>query len=194
MTPIDFDFAKLSETIKSEALLVSGVMREKGVQPFSRTLAVAALALLLSAMVYNHPIGRRRGLEKRLQAAKATSEYADQYKEVHDQLRRLYRQLPLLKDRDQFLLNALVDSLKAENITPDALKPPAEDEQGNLIYQNVSMSSSLKFAEFVSWLSRIESAKPTMLVTQVGFTKKPEPIGTNSVACVIHTIIPKGRY
>lgn len=190
----EFDFAKLFESLQAEIALVASTLRDKGAGHFRRPFAVAAAALILSAVVYNHPAGRRRDLEKRLNAAKATSEYAEPYKEIREALLVLHRQLPQLKDRDQLLLNALVDSMKAENITPDGLKPPMEEEVGTLIYQSVTMSSSIKFSDLMSWLSRIENAKPAMQVTQLSLTKRTDQIGVNNVSCVIGTIIPKGRY
>jgi type II secretory pathway component PulM len=191
---VEIDGSRLSAIAKAEARIVFSTLREKGARYFQRVLAISIGSLAISYLIFTHPQGRRQSLERRLGAAKATSEYADQYKEIHTQLLALYRNLPALKDRDGLLLNALVDSLKAESITPDALKPANEEETGNLIYQSVTMSSTIPFSEFVSWLSRIENAKPSMQVTQMSLTKRSDPIGVNAVACTIYTIIPKGRF
>ena len=188
------DFAKLAAFVQSEANLVVGAVREKGGRYFQRPFAVAGAIIGVSYLVYLQPISRQAHIEAALNAAKATEQYNDQYKDIHDTLYSLYRQLPLIKDRDQFLFNALIDSLKEENIVSDSLKPPSEDENATLIYQTVTMTSRLKFSEFISWLSRIESAKPTLRVVHFDLSKQVDQIGQNNVSCSIVTIIPKVRY
>lgn len=193
MTKIDF--SRIAEDLQEEALLVSNTLREKGAQHFMRPLVVVGFVLYASyAFVYLRPVKKLRQLDVQLAAAKATAQYAQTYKSYQDRLLELYPELPLFKDRDQWLFNSLIDSMKAENIVSDSLRPPVEDETGGLIYQSVGMNSTLKYSEFLSWLSRIEGAKPMLHVSAINISKKTDSLGQNQVSCMISTVIPKNRF
>lgn len=193
MTKIDF--AQIAAEVQEEVLLVSNTLKEKGAQHFMRPLVVVGLVLYASyAFVYLRPVKKLRRLDAQLAAAKATAQYAETYKAYQDRLLELYPELPLFKDRDQWLFNSLIDSLKAENIVSDSLRPPVEEELGGLLYQNVGMNSTLKYPEFLSWLARIEGAKPMLHISSIHIAKKKDALGQNQVSCTVSTIIPKNRF
>ena len=183
-------FGGLQETV---SLVVSAV-REKGPKHFARHLAAAGIFILGAYAVVYAPSGKRlKRLNMRLEAAEATSQYADSYATSRDQLNRLYNQLPPMKARDQWLLDTLIDSMKAEGIISDSIIPPTEEEGGGLIFQRADMNSTLTFAEFFAWLNRIENSKPVIHVDSIRVAKKGESLGKNGVQCRISTVIPKGR-
>jgi type II secretory pathway component PulM len=188
-------FDKAIRRVKEEWSIASSTLKEKGAERFGRTFALGIMAIVISYyMIFLPPQKKLSGLQRRIDAAKATADYADQYKGLHDQLNSLYTILPPASAREQrWLTNAVLDSMKAEGIISDSVVPPEEVLDQGFAVQKQSISTSLKFSELVSWLNRLETNKPLMHVDSLSLMKKPDPVGTNSVNCEIGTVIPLSR-
>lgn len=193
---VSINFNQIISRAQEEVLVVVNTLKEKGAGHFARPLLIAGVMLLASyKLVYLPPVAKLKHLEARLKAARATAQYADSYKDIRDRLARIYPRLPSVKDKDQWLMSSLLESLKAEGIVSDSLKPPRETESPSkmLIYQSMDIRSNLKYAQIMSWLTRVENIKPILYVTSLEITKIPDPIGINEFACTLGTIIPKSR-
>lgn len=181
--------------LQAEADLVSSTLREKGGKRFGKAFAIAGVMVLLAYVgLYAPPRKKSARLQSEIDAARALSEFGTQYKELRDQLATSYDQLPLMKDREMFLSNAVIDSLKAEGLTPETFQPVREQEQAGLVFQASNIAMPVKFGEFYSWLARLEGAKPLMHLQQVSLDKKSDVIGVNTVQAEITTVIPKRRF
>lgn len=180
--------------VKSELKLVSGVVRDKGGKRFGRAFALAGIMVLIAyAGVYAPSQKKLKLLDREIAAARAMHESGTLYAEMSSALQAVYANLPQIKDRDQWLGNATIDSLRAEGITPESLSTPVDNEVKNIIVQKQVVAMVARFSEFYSWLLRVESAKPLMHVQSVDLGKKDEPIGYNSISCDVTTVIPKRR-
>jgi type II secretory pathway component PulM len=198
MAGIKFDaeqFDKAIRRIKEDYSIASSTLKEKGAERFGRTFALGLLAIVISYyLIFLPPQKKLSGLQRRIDAAKATADYADQYKGLHDQLNSLYTILPPTSAREQrWLTTAVLDSMKAEGIISDSVVPPEEAIDQGFAIQHQSISTQLKFSELVSWLNRMETNKPMLHVDSLSLMKKPAPLGTNDVNCVIGTVIPLSR-
>lgn len=191
----DIDLKPYVAMAQAELDLVVSTLREKGSKRFGKVLAIAGIMVFLAyAGLYLPPRKKAARLQAEIDAARTLSEFGVRYKELRDQLALSYRQLPLMSDREVFLSNAVIDSLKAEGLTPETFQPVREQEQSGLVFQVSNIAMPAKFNAFYSWLVRLESAKPLMHLQAVSLDKKADAVGHNNVQAQITTVIPKKRF
>jgi type II secretory pathway component PulM len=179
----------------SELDLIVTTVRTKGAKRFLKPVAISLIAVCATyILVYAPPKKKKARLQSEIDAARTLSEFGQQYKDLRDSLASCYAQLPQPKDREMFLSNAVIDSLKAESLTPETFQPVREQEQAGLIFQASNIAMPVKFADFYSWLVRVESAKPLMHLQTLELLKKSDVIGLNAATAEITTVIPKKRY
>ena len=194
MDKINFDH--YLALVKAEVDLVFGTVKEKGANRFAKALILALLMVGLSYMgVYAPPKKKLGMLAREIAKRKSMSEYGAQYKDLRDQLAGIYSNLPALKEREQWLSQATIESLRAESLTPESFRPVTENEATGLVFQSTSVQISFKFHEFFSWLVRLERSKPLMHVQSIEIAKiGGDRIGVNQTSCEIVTVIPLKRY
>ncbi|MDD5305305.1 MAG: hypothetical protein PHS14_19585 [Elusimicrobia bacterium] len=181
--------------VKAEADLVVTTVRHKGAKRFGKAFGMAGLMIAAAYFgVYKPPQDKISQLTAQIDAAKAMSESSAAYQEVRNQLAGSYGTLPLLKDQQQWLSNAMIDSLRADNLIPELFRPVVETESSGIIFQTSTVQLTLKFNDIYAWLLRLESATPLMHVGSLEIAKKPDMIGMNSVSASVMTAIPKKRF
>lgn len=174
-----------------EIRAMQAAFREKGTNRFARCVVLGTLVVLGAyQLIYAPPEKKSRNIRREIQTAKLTAEYADTYKTQRDRLREIFAVLPDYKDRDGWLQDRLVESLKAENITPDSIAPPETMEINGLYSQTIEVAMTLRFSELVGWLNRIEQHKPLIHVSNLAIDKTAENIGFVQVRCTVGTTIP----
>ncbi|MCR4295258.1 MAG: type II secretion system protein M [Elusimicrobia bacterium] len=191
----DIDLNVYLNVVKGEADLVLATIRHKGAKRFGKAFGMSALMIAAAYFgVYKPPQDKISRLTEKIEAARAMSQSSAAYKEVRDQLAGSYGSLPLLKDQQQWLSNAMIDSMRADNLTPEMFRPVVESEVSGLIFQTSSVQLTVKFNEIYTWLLRLEGATPMMHVSHLEVTKKPDMIGWNVVSASVMTAIPKKRF
>ncbi len=191
----DIDLNVYLNAVKGEADLVLTTIRHKGAKRFGKAFAMSGLLVAAAYFgVYKPPQDKISRLTEKIEAARAMSQSSTAYKEVRDQLAGSYGSLPLLKDQQQWLSNAMIDSLRADNLTPEMFRPVAESEASGLIFQTSSVQMTVRFNDIYSWLLRLEGATPMMHVSNLEITKKQDMIGWNVVSASVMTAIPKKRF
>ena len=181
--------------VKSEVNLIVSSFRDKGAERFSKAIAISG-ALIAAAyfLVYLPPQKKIARLQREIATAKAMSQSSSAYQLLRGELSGSYGNLPHLKDQQQWLSNAMIDSLRADGLTPENFRPVDESESSGLIFQTSTVQLSIKFMDVYFWLLRLESATPLMHVSSVEITKKNELIGMNGVTASVMTAIPQKRY
>lgn len=180
---------------QAEIDMLVSTFREKGGKRFGKAFGISAIMVFAAyAGLYAPPRKKIARLQSEIDAARKLSEFGVRYKGLRDQLSANYGQLPLMKDKEMFLSNAVIDSLKAEGLTPETFQPVREQEQAGLLFQASNIAMPVRFSEFYSWIQRLEGAKPLMHLQSVDLTKKTENIGLNTVQAEITTVIPKKRF
>lgn len=191
----NIDLQPYVAALQTELEMVMATMKEKGGKRFGKAFGIAGVMVFLAyAGVYAPPKKKAARLQSEIDAARTLSQYGNQYKDLRDRLTACYAQLPQVKDKDMFLSNAVIDSLKAEGLTPETFQPVREQELSGLLFQASNITMPVKFSEFYSWVVRLESAKPLMHLQSADLTKKPEMVGVNAVQAEITTVIPKKRF
>lgn len=191
----NIDLKPLGDAAKAELELVFSTVKEKGGKRFGKPFAIAGILIFAIYAGLYAPIKKKKSrLQAEIDAARELSEYGTRYKDLRDQLAACYALLPQLKDREMFLSNAVIDSLKAESLTPETFQPVRDQEQAGLIFQSSNISMPVKFTDFYAWVVRLESAKPLMHLQNAELSKKTDNVGTNSVNAEITTVIPKKRF
>ena len=189
------DFVKLGNQLVDEIMMVRSTMQDKGWQRFIRPLVLGGIFLFGSYyLLYAPPVKKLAKLDGKIRVAMTTAKYADQYKELKLRLMAAYALMPAPKDRNGFLYSAILDSLKAENIVADGLQPPNERESNGLLFQEITITMTVKFSELYAWMARVENLKPMVHISSLQLTKKADPVGLNLVVCTLSTVIPKTRY
>lgn len=178
------------QAIQSEIQIVSATLRDKGRKRFDRPL-VTGLALVAGSyyLLYMPPQQKLSTLERRIETARATATNADTYKELRDQLRSIYAVLPKPKDKDRFLTEAVIETLKAEGLVSESIKPPDEQVQDSLAFQKVLVTAEVPFTSLVAWLARLEASKPFLHVNSLTLQKSKNP-GQASITVGLSTIVP----
>lgn len=185
---------RLIEYLQEEIKLTAATIKDRGSNRFSRAYALGLVMILFSyALVYRPPVKKIAALQKKIAEAQSTAQFAEQYKDLRLRLSAAYSQLPPMKDRDQWLTNTVVESMRSENLFADSIQPPSEAEQSGLVFQKVDVSVQLKFAQAVSWLNRLENTKPFLHVASFELAKKSDPLGSNGVSCSLGTVITARR-
>jgi type II secretory pathway component PulM len=191
----DIDLNAYLAPVKAEGELVLNTLRQRGGKRFGKAFGMAALMIAAAYFgVYKPPQDKISRLTAKIDAARAMSQSSAAYKDVRDQLSGSYGSLPLLKDQSQWLSNAMIDSLRADNITPETFRPVIETEVSGLIFQTSTVQLTISFNEVYTWLMRLESAKPMMHVSSLEVSKKQDLLGKNLVSASVMTAIPKKRF
>lgn len=187
------DFSRLVGFVQSELAFVQTTIKDKGADRFARPLLLGGALVFFSYwFIYSPSIKKLAGLDRKLNTARATGEFADQYKEVRERLYALYGLLP--GPSDPSLTEAIVDSLKTQNIMADSLQPPVVTDSAGLLFQSVNVTMTLKFSELTAWLLRIEAAKPLLHVSRISIKKKQDALGKSEVTAVLTTVVPTVRH
>ena len=191
----NFDPQGILNAVKAEIDMVLATLRDKGVKRFGKAFGLGA-AFIGAAyyLVYMPPQSKISRLQREIDAARAMSESGVAYQDLRNVLAGSYGTLPLLKDQQQWLNNAMIDSLRADNLTPESFRPVVETESSGIIFQSSTVQLTLKFNDIYAWLLRLESANPLMHVGILEVSKKQEMLGLNSVSCSVMTAIPKKRF
>jgi len=191
----DIDLSVYLAVVKAEAYLLLNTINDKGAKRFGKAFGLAALMIAGAYFgVYLPPQKKISRLQKEIDAARAMSEAGTAYQELRTQLMGSYGTLPHLKDQQQWLSNAMIDSLRADGLTPETFRPVTEIEASGLIFQTSYVQLSLKFSDVYAWLVRLEGATPLMHVSNIDIQKKSDMIGWNSVAASVMTAIPRKRF
>lgn len=191
----DIDVLELLGPVKTEAELVFATIRRRGAKRFGKALGIAGIFVAVAYYgIYKPPQDKISRLQKEIDTARAMSESGTAYQELRGQLASSYGSLPNMKDQQHWLSNSMIDSLRADNLTPELFRPVAEMEADGLIFQTSTVQLTIKFSDLYTWLMRLESAKPLMHISSLDIAKKADMIGWNVVGASVMTAIPKKRY
>ncbi len=191
----DIDLSPYLRAARIEADLVLMTIRDKGMKRFGKVFALSAFFISAAYFgVYLPPQNKISRLQREIDAARALSDVSAKYLDLRDQLAVVYGTLPQLKDQQQWLSNAMIESLQAENLTPEMFQPVVESESSGLIFQTSTVQLELKFNDLYRWLLRLESAKHLMHVYTLDVAKTATLPGLNIVSASVMTAIPKKRF
>ena len=191
----EIDVQRYLDAVKSEIELLTTTIRDKGAKRFGKTFGMSVFMIAAAYFgIYKPPQNKISRLTKEIEAARAMSEAGTAYQDLRSQLAGSYGTLPHLKDQQQWLSNAMIDSLRADGLTPEMFRPVAETESNGLIFQTSTVQLSTKFGDIYAWLIRLEGARPLMHVSKLDIGKKGDMIGVNAVTASVMTAIPKKRF
>ena len=191
----EINFEAYARVAKAEVDLVLTTIRDKGVKRFTNAFGMAAIMIAAAYFgIYKPPQDKISRLQKEIESARAISKSGATYKDLRTQLSGSYGTLPLLKDQQQWLNNAMIDSLKADGLTPETFRPVVETEVSGLIFQTSTVMLTIKFDDVYAWLLRLEGATPLMHISNIEISKKGERVGWNTVSASVMTAIPKKRF
>lgn len=191
----DIDVLALLGPVKIEAEFVIATIRQRGAKRFGKALGIAGLFVVAAYLgIYKPPQAKISRLQKEIDTARVMSESGTAYQELRGQLASSYGILPNLKDQQHWLSNAMIDSLRADNLTPELFHPVVETEVSGIIFQTSTVQLTIKFNDLYTWLMRIEGAKPLMHISTLDIKKRTDMLGWNTVGASMVTAIPKKRY
>mgnify|MGYP001564275331 CR=1 FL=1 len=176
--------------MRNELQLVANTLKDKGARRFQRPLIIGA-AIIFGAyyLLYLPPQKKLNGLQRKIESAKAASASTEAFKGAREQLLKTYAAMPTINDKDRFLTQAVVETLRAESLTSDSIHPPEENSESSLHYQKITVALQLRFSEMLGWLARLEASKPFLHISSLDL-RKSKRLGYCDVQAGISTIVP----
>ncbi|OGR86324.1 MAG: hypothetical protein A3J74_11445 [Elusimicrobia bacterium RIFCSPHIGHO2_02_FULL_57_9] len=194
MNAVKINLQKVAAWLRAlgnQARVALSTIKERGAKHFSRCFILGAIAVFACySLLYVPTRSKLALLEKETERARAKVGYVDQYEDLYGRLSRLYSFLPDSTKRNAWLINTLIQSMKAEGVSSEAIPMPMEEEKADLVFQKVSVPATLKFSQLVPWLDRLNSTKPMIHVFSLSLEKKEDRPGDNKIIFGISTIIP----
>lgn len=182
---------RLLEDVGRELQLVANTLKDKGARRFQRPLIIGAVIIFGAYyLLYLPPRKKLDGLQRNIETAKAASDNAEAFKAAREQLLAAYAAMPSIKDKDHFLIQAVVETLRAESLTSDSIHPPEENSESSLLYQKITVAVQVRFSELLGWLARLEASKPFLHVSSLELIKSKR-LGYCDVQAGISTIVPE---
>ena len=118
----NIDIQVYLNAVKAEGELLLTTIRHKGVKRFGKAFGISALLVAAAYFgIYKPPQDKISRLQREIDAARAMSESGAAYKDLRSQLIASYGTLPQLKDQQQWLSNAMIDSLRADSVASQEL-------------------------------------------------------------------------
>jgi type II secretory pathway component PulM len=180
----------LMQAVQLELQQISATIRDKGFKRFQRGALIAGVVVLAAyRLLYVPPATKLAGLQQLIDKARTMSQISASYREVRAQLRGVYAQLPAPTEKDHFLVDAIVESLKAEGLTSDSIRPPEETAEAHMTSQRLQISLDLRFPDLVGWLARVEASKPLLHVYSLNINKSRR-LGYCTAQVGVGTLIP----
>ncbi|MBI5242601.1 MAG: type 4a pilus biogenesis protein PilO [Elusimicrobia bacterium] len=188
------DLKRWASLFGAELKVLKDGLRDKGPKYFARPLALGCVIIFASYyFVYKPPEGAMADAAKKLEAIRATTQYAADYQELQERLNLLSIRLPHTKEPGAWLLSEVRETLRQEGIIPTDLSTP--NDQPGAGYRLISMTVTLStgFTQLANWIARIERSKSLMHIKDLKLVKSQTPIGMNKVDVTVTTIVPAGE-
>ncbi|PCI36641.1 MAG: hypothetical protein COB53_08910 [Elusimicrobia bacterium] len=178
---------------REEVLIMRDSFRERGAKFFQRPLGLGALIVFtVYWFVYVPPVQKMMQLEEELNAARAASQFADDYKSLKARLENLFTKLPRVKDPENWLLQEVRRTLRAEGIVPLATTSPREQINGGYRFISMEVRCQATYSQIASWIARLEGGKNLLFIKELLLRKDDDPIGSNTATVIITTVVPSG--
>lgn len=180
-------------TFLDEVGFVVSSIRSRGLKHYLRALGIGA-AFIMGAhkLVFVTSAGSLEKVRNELDAASATAQHADTYRELDENIKAFSARLPPVKDSSTWFLNTVLDSLRAEGLVALTLSPVAVNDVSNFKLHTITLSFKAKFNQAASWVARVEGSKKLMHISKISIQKDYEKIGINDVQVVITSLVPRG--
>ncbi|MBI4346469.1 MAG: hypothetical protein HY553_06415 [Elusimicrobia bacterium] len=178
--------------ILEEITFVIGSIRARGIKHYAKALGIGvAMVVVSNKFVFRSAQEKIGAIRGQLDAARATAQYADTYKELDQNLRIYATRLPPVVKPEVWFFDTVRDSMKAEGLVALSISPVAVRSGKEFNYLSITLSFSAKYAELGSWIARVEGSSKLLHVVSLSANKGKE-IGVNDVQAVVSTLVPKG--
>ncbi|OIO08382.1 MAG: hypothetical protein AUJ52_08315 [Elusimicrobia bacterium CG1_02_63_36] len=179
--------------LQGELLVMKDSFRERGPKFFQRPLGLG-LVIVFAAYwyVYLPPLAKMSRIEEDLAASKASAQYVDDYKSLSARLESLFAKLPRVKNPGGWLLEEVRKSLREEGIVPLSTSPPTEQKIEAYRFISMEVRCQATYPQLASWIARLEGGNNLFFIKELNIRKDAEPIGSNTAAVVITTVVPAG--
>ncbi len=167
------------------------IVKAKGPKHFQRVFIVSLFMLFISyRLVYVLMRDRLFEVESEIETAHVTAKYADLYKSALSHFLQAQRRLPPFKDKETWLMDEGIASLRAESLVSDAVSSPEESKMMDLQKEKIAVKFQAQFPPLVSWLYRIENSAYLIHVSSLKLEKKG--LDRNEIDCELSTIVNPG--
>lgn len=187
------DLERWARGAGSEMTVLRDTLRDRGYKFFMRPLAISGCLMAAAYYyVYLPPLERAGRVRAELEAAEATSQYAEDYQNLQARLSGLYTKLPRTEDPQGWILSEVRKTLREEGIVPLSISPATDQPKGEYRFISIQVRCQASYPQVASWVSRLERNGSILFVQDLILRKVAEQIGTNTVDVTITTVVPKG--
>ena len=171
--------------------------KDKGAGRFSRPLLLGVFVIYAAnAALYKPATKKLSGLQKRIDAVRATVQYAEQYQGLRARLNEARSRLPAPAGRGSWLTNSLIEAMKEEGVIADSINPPQESPLNQFYHQKVNVTVRARFPQLAAGLHRLETTKPLVHIHSLSISKgraegTEAEIGINQADVGVSTLVPQ---
>lgn len=165
---------------------------EKGFAPFKRPLTIAAPSLLLLYVaVYSPMSGKLSSTERKIRSMSDIAQYAEQYEGSKMRIRGLQRNLPLFKDKAEWLSYLINDSARKVGVPINAISAQREGDMGSYLVVSREVSTKTTYNKLGEWMAAIENSPIFVRITEFNMAKDNADPGMIKVTVVVSTVFPR---
>lgn len=187
------EIGRLSSSFNEDLANMRDSLQDKGYKYFQRPMALGLLLILACyQLLYRAPVVRLKVIESELVATRATVKYAATYKDLRERLQILYSMLPTAKDPEEWLRNAIRESLREEGIVSNSLSSPRSNRVEGYRFLSITVTCEATYKDLATWIARLERGAALIYVESYKLAKKKAPIGMNTAEITITTAISDG--
>lgn len=177
--------------ILEELTFIVGSIRARGIKHYAKALGIGvALMFASKKLVYESATDKLGKIKGQLEAARATAQYADTFKELDGNLHAFSARLPPTQKSEVWLFDTVRDSMKAEGLVALSISPVQVVETKEFRFMTIALTFSAKYGEIASWIARLEGSKQLLHVVSLS-VHKGKDIGSNEVQAVIASLVPR---
>ena len=181
------------ERVKSELSSLQAVLKLKGAKYFQRPLAIGGIMVFACYhYVYQGTGTILSDLAVKVEGARATSTYAEDYKKLNDRIKTINLKLPNVKNPQDWLLDSIRKTLREEGIVPLSTSTPKEEVKKGYRFITITVALRASFPETASWVSRLERNNKLLYIRSLSLKKEAEDIGKNHVTVQVMTVVKGG--
>lgn len=187
---------KFVETMKKGFQDIKLVAQEGNYKLFAKQIVVVVIIFFVfkwASGKFNDKVNNYNG---QMEAIRVQQTSEQEYMASKKKLLDLEPRFPDLADKNEWLISHIMDTFKAQKLTPSLDSAQKEDTtNGSYVVASLAVGVNTSFDNFANLLAALESKKEYVKLTQFDLAKETEPnnLGVNKITMTINTIFPKEK-
>lgn len=167
---------------------------EKGISPFRLPLLVLISVFMLLYMGVHKPIISKLQRDRsEMDSLNASTQYASVFNKHRSWLISHQKELPPIKDKDNWLFNAVARASQQEGIATPTISQQTEREVNDFVVVNRKISAVTTFKKAAKWIEKIENLPFLVRISNLSIQKSANKIGFVKLKFQVDTVFMKSK-